>query len=182
MSSADAAPCLHPNGCVGGIGTVPTFTAVRLSGSAPSSSPAALPRRSRGHASRSLPSAFIRRSGQAPRRCGGSHTARPGPYPSGLSRVPRSRGFWHWFTSLRLSDLLAAPARSDSSRASRLCQDCLPPFPTAPGSDCPQLHRAAATARRRGLTPRTNRQRLVAHLDDVIVIDHDRRLGRVLAD
>lgn len=58
-------------------------------------------------------------------------------------------------TSLRLSVLLAAPTRSDSSRVPRRCQDCLPPFPTAPGSDCPQLHRAAATAPRRGLAPRT---------------------------
>jgi hypothetical protein len=56
-----------------------------------------------------------------------------------------------------LSALLAAPARSDSPRASRRCQGCLPSFPAAPGSDCPQLHRAAATARRRGLAPRTNR-------------------------
>src|SRR5450755_2488579 len=56
-----------------------------------------------------------------------------------------------------LSALLAAPARSDSPRASRRCQGCLPSFPSALGSDCPQLHRAAATARRRGLAPRTNR-------------------------
>ena len=56
-----------------------------------------------------------------------------------------------------LSALLATPARSDSPRASRRCQGCLPSFPAAPGSDCPQLHRAAATARRRGLAPRTNR-------------------------
>ena len=51
--SADAAPSLHPEERVGDTGRVPTFTAVRLTGSAPSSSPAALSRRSRGHASRS---------------------------------------------------------------------------------------------------------------------------------
>ena len=82
----------------------------------------------------------------------------PGPYPSGLSRGLRLRGFNHLVHSHHtLSALLATPARSDSPRASRRCQGCLPSFPAAPGSDCPQLHRAAATARRRGLAPRTNR-------------------------
>ena len=89
----------------------------------------------------------------------------PGPYLSGLSRGCSLEGVQSLVHSHHtLSALLAAPARSDSPRASRRCQGCLPPFPAAPGSGCPQLHRAAATTQRWGLAPHTNQQRLVAHL------------------
>jgi hypothetical protein len=77
-------------------------------------------------------------------------------------RRPRSIGFEpggvlrefdHRFT-------FVAPLRlACRARAIRWCprgpalSGLLPSSPTAPGSDCPQLHQAAATARRRGLTP-----------------------------
>jgi hypothetical protein len=52
--------------------------------------------------------------------------------------------------SLRLSVSLAGPAPSGGADASRRCQGCFPPSPAPPGSGCPQLHRAAATARSGG--------------------------------
>jgi hypothetical protein len=60
--------------------------------------------------------------------------------------------------SLRLSISLAGPGPSGSTGPSRRCQGCFPPSPAPPGSGCPQLHQAAATARRGGsLTrPRTH--------------------------
>ena len=90
-----------------------------------------------------------------------------GPYPSGLSRGYSLEGLRSLVRSRHtLSASLAAPARSDSPRTSRSrrCQGCLPPFPAAPGSGCPRLHRAAAITQRWSLAPNTNRQRLVAHL------------------
>ncbi|MDH6708785.1 hypothetical protein P3T27_005531 [Kitasatospora sp. MAA19] len=62
--------------------------------------------------------------------------------------------------------LLAGPAPSGSSGASRRCQDCFPPLPATPGSGCPQLRGLAATRPRRrsftsarssGASWRTNR-------------------------
>jgi hypothetical protein len=70
-----------------------------------------------------------------------------GPYPPDLSRhaayealalVPR----------VHLLVSLAEPAPSGSTGTSRRCQGCFPPSPASPGSGCPQLHPAAATARR----------------------------------
>ncbi len=48
---------------------------------------------------------------------------------------------------------LAGPAPSGSTGTSRLCQGCFPPSPASPGSGCPQLHPAAATASEDGLSP-----------------------------
>src|SRR5260370_8696581 len=49
---------------------------------------------------------------------------------------------------------LAEPGPSGSTEPSRLCQGRLPPSPAPPELDCPQLHRLAATRRRRwSLTP-----------------------------
>ncbi len=49
--------------------------------------------------------------------------------------------------------LLAEPTSSGSADASRRCRGCFPPSPASPGSGCPQLQPAAATAgRRRSLT------------------------------
>lgn len=55
--------------------------------------------------------------------------------------------------SLHLLTSLDEPAPSGSTGASRRCRGCSPPSPAFPGSGCPQLHQAAATAqRRRSLT------------------------------
>ena len=85
------------------------------------------------------------------------------PRSIGLEPGGFLREFDHRFTCV-------APLRLDCrTRAIRWCSrgpalsGLLPPSPAAPGSDCPQLHQAAATARRRGLSPRPIRQRLVAH-------------------
>jgi hypothetical protein len=48
-----------------------------------------------------------------------------------------------------LSATLAGPAPSGSADTSRLLSGLLPPSPAPPGSGCPQLHRPAATGRRR---------------------------------
>ena len=48
-----------------------------------------------------------------------------------------------------LSVTLAGPAPSGSTGTPRRCQGCFPPSPAPPGSGCPQLHRPAATGRRR---------------------------------
>jgi hypothetical protein len=85
------------------------------------------------------------------------------PTSIGLESGGVLREFDHRFT-------LVAPLRlACRARAIRWCSHgpalsgLLPPSPAVPGSDCPQLPQAAATARRRGLTPRPIRQRLVAH-------------------
>ena len=50
---------------------------------------------------------------------------------------------------VHLPVLLAGPRPSDGASPSRRCQGCLPPSPSSQRSGCPQLHRAAATTRRR---------------------------------
>ena len=59
-------------------------------------------------------------------------------------------GLYTLVSHVRLSVLLAEPAPSGSTGTSRRCQDCSPPFPAFPGSDCPQLHPVATTTGRRG--------------------------------
>ena len=150
----------------GDTGRVPTFTTVRLAGSVPSSSPAGLvvaitrplatrlPRRNYLHRARPGSPPFL---GVPAHRL-------PGPYPSGLSRGPRLRGFNHWFTRITH------------------CPPCLPRprDPTVPArrvvvrAACrpsPQLRGQTALSftglpRQPGVGvshPDTNRQRLVAH-------------------
>jgi len=128
---------------------------------------------------RSLPFARRDRCPAVPLRAwrsdhaGTRHTPgrRPSPPEAGppAKRVPAHRlpGLYRWVLSrwsslegvrslvhshYTLSASLAAPARSDSPRTSRRCQDCSPPFPAAPGSGCPQLHRGWL-----GGCPRTTR-------------------------
>ena len=72
----------------------------------------------------------------------------PGPYPSGLSRVGHLRGVRQRFLSYTFSSLLAGPGPSDSAGPSRTLSGLLPPPRAFPRHDCPQLHQAAATARR----------------------------------
>ncbi len=50
---------------------------------------------------------------------------------------------------VHLPILLAGPTPSDSSGVSRRCRGCFPSLPALPDSDCPQLHRCAATHQRR---------------------------------
>ncbi len=85
------------------------------------------------------------------------------PTSIGLESGGVLREFDHRFTHV-------APLRlACRARAIRWCphgpalSGLLPSSPAAPGSNCPQLLQAAATAQRRGLSPRPIRQRLVAH-------------------
>ncbi|MFD0514560.1 IS630 family transposase [Streptomyces aureus] len=59
------------------------------------------------------------------------------------------KGLYTPVPHVHLSVSLAGPAPSGSASASRRCRGCFPPLPAPPGSNCPQLRRAAATARRR---------------------------------
>jgi hypothetical protein len=59
------------------------------------------------------------------------------------------RGVRTLVSHVHLSVSLAGPEPSGSAGPSRRCRGCLPPSPAPPGSGCPQLHQAAATAQRR---------------------------------
>jgi hypothetical protein len=69
-----------------------------------------------------------------------------GPYPPGLSRHVAYGTSTTGSLALRLLNSLDGPASSGRADTSRRCQGCFPPSPTFPGSGCPQLHQAAATA------------------------------------
>jgi hypothetical protein len=71
------------------------------------------------------------------------------------AHVRQVRGWWVRLRGVQtlvphvcLSVLLAEPAPSGSTGTPRRCQGCCPPSPPSRGPGCPQLHRAAATARR----------------------------------
>ena len=80
-------------------------------------------------------------------RCGCA--LQPSPYPPDLSWWICLRGVQTLVPHVHLSVLLAGPRPSGSAGPSRRCQGCLPPSPSSQGSGCPQLHRPAATSRRR---------------------------------
>jgi len=64
----------------------------------------------------------------------------PSPYPSASSWWDSlERLSYAGSLSLHLPVSLAGPRSSDSTDPSRLCQGCLPPFPSSQGSGCPQL-------------------------------------------
>jgi hypothetical protein len=76
------------------------------------------------------------------------HALHPGPYPPGSSRCSSYGASATGSLTFRLLILLAGPGPSGSTRPSRRCRGCFPPSPEFPGSGCPQLRHAAATARR----------------------------------
>ena len=143
---------------------VPTFTADRSTGEAPSFSPAASPwvRRSpslwppcRSHSSatRSRPSRT-----HPGVRCDPAHIHQVGA-GSGLE------GVRPLVPATRTPSRLACRTRAVwQCRPVPSLSGLLPPSPATPGSGCPQLHQAAATAQGRGpFHPLTVKQRLVAH-------------------
>ena len=71
-----------------------------------------------------------------------------GPDPPGSSRCVFERRRTS-VPRVCLSATLATPAPSGSTDTSWLCRGRLPPIPAPPGTGCPQLHRPAATGRRR---------------------------------
>ena len=70
----------------------------------------------------------------------------PAPYPPGLSRHVAYGTSTTGSLALRLLNSLDGPASSGRADTSRRCRGCFPPSPAFPGSGCPQLHQAAATA------------------------------------
>ncbi len=158
------------------------FTLVRSTEEAPSFSPAASPRVRRRHSSWPplRPIHTYAESSPHPRRralltgpdppgssrlhtCGDSTTGSPTVTPSHLAC--RTRPVWQYRTVPALSGLL-------------------PPSPAPPGSGCPQLRQAAATAQRRRscTSPRTTK-RLMAHEPPLVRHRHARlRSGRLDAN
>ena len=71
-----------------------------------------------------------------------------GPDPPGSSRCVFERRRTS-VSRVCLSATLATPASSGSTDTPWLCRGRLPPIPAPPETGCPQLHRPAATGRRR---------------------------------
>ena len=71
-----------------------------------------------------------------------------GPDPPGSSRCVFERRRTS-VSRVCLSATLATPASSGSTDTPWLCRGRLPPIPAPPMTGCPQLHRPAATGRRR---------------------------------
>ncbi len=112
--------------------------------------PAGLPRRSRSHSSRSHGGRIHAARAGLPGIHRETAHRMAGPYPSGLSRRPHLRGFWHWFTCVTPFRLACRARAVRQSLRVTSSSGPLPPSPTAPGVRLPQLHRAAATAQRVG--------------------------------
>src|SRR4051794_5122700 len=110
------------------------------------------------------PGVAAARSRRHPANLGLPRTAVPTHIHRVRAGVSRLRGFDHWFTCITPIHLACRARTVRRFPHVTSLSGLLSPSPAAPGSGCPQLHRAAATAQRRGLTPRPNQQRLVAHL------------------
>jgi hypothetical protein len=146
----------HRTGCpmTGDRGRFPRSPALDRSGRRP-----ALPRQHRhGYAAdlhRGLPTELAPGFGVDRRHpSDNGHALHPGPDPPGSSRHNPYGASTTGSLALHLLISLDGPAPSGSSGTSRRCRGRLPPSPAFPGSGCPQLHQAAATAQRSGsLTP-----------------------------
>jgi hypothetical protein len=99
----------------------------------------------------------------------GRRALRPGPYSPGLSRFHAYRGSTTGFY-VRTPFRLACRARAVwQCRPVPSLSGLLPPFPASPGYGCPQLHRPAATGRRRSpFHLRPNTWRLMAQDEGVV--------------
>ena len=97
---------------------------------------------------RGLPTGDINRPKSSPRSITGAHGS-----PAHIRQIGAGgfqlRGFPSLVSHVHLLNSLAGPRPSGSAGRSRRCQGCFPPSPASPGSGCPQLQHAAATAHRR---------------------------------
>ena len=131
---------------------VPTFTAHRSAGEAPSYAPAISPRLRRRPSPWPPAAATLTRTG-VPNTGHVLVRIAYQPESTGLELAGDLRSV-NTGSSRTPSPLLAGPGPSGSAGPSRRCRGCLPPSPASPGSGCPQLrHAAATTRRRRSLTP-----------------------------
>jgi hypothetical protein len=133
----------------GNPGVVPTFTMNRSSGEVASYAPAVSPRLRR----RPSPWPPDRRPETSP---GVPHPAMRGrvrtaiqPLSTGFELAGNLRGVTALVPLVHLPVSLAGPGPSGSAGPSRRCRGCSPASPAFPGSACPQLRYAAATAQRR---------------------------------
>ena len=94
------------------------------------------------------------------------------PISARFEPVLRLRDVNHWFALAYPLALLAGPAPSGSTGASRHCRSCFPPSPALPGSGCSQLQpsRCDGQAAEVFHLP-SNIKRLVAH---VLVVEGSR--------
>ena len=124
-----------------------------VSGSAPGSAPAASPRLRRSPSPWPPIPGFQDRTGVSRPVMRGRVRAAYQPVSTGFRAGPPSRGVTTPVPRVRPPASLTAPGPSGSAGPPRLCRGCSPPSPPIHGSGCPQLHPAAATARRwRSLT------------------------------
>ena len=148
---ATSLPIHRPGRAAGGRPRmVPTFTQHRSTRSAASSTPAASPclRRS---LSAWPPHRRIHSASELTHMAKQAHRSRAASRPISTRFEPALSYGASATGSLtfRLLILLAGPGPSGDTEPSWRCSEPLLPSPAFPGSGCPQLHRAAATTRRR---------------------------------
>ena len=131
----------------GQTGTVPVFTAIRSAKEEPSFIPAASPRLPRS-TSRWPPGRHLETRPGVPRPQWGADARRSRPLSARFEPVDRLRDVMTLVPRVHLSAMLTGPTPSGSAGVPAL-SGLLPPSTALPGSGCPQLHRPAATGRRR---------------------------------
>ena len=128
---------------------VPTFTADRSRREVPSYAPAISPRLRRRHSPWPPRAATLTNPEFPTPRHEVLVRIADQPESTGLELAGDLRGVKTLVPRVHLLLLLAGPRPSGSAGPSRRCRGCLPPSPASPGSGCPQLRYAAATAQRR---------------------------------
>ena len=132
----------------GQTGTVPVFTAIRSTKEEPSSAPAASPRLPRS-TSPWPPGRHLEARPGVPRPQWEAGARRSRPLSARFEPVVRLRDVIALVPRVLLSATLTGPTPSGSTGHVPALSGLLPPSPAPPGSGCPQLHRPAATGRRR---------------------------------
>jgi hypothetical protein len=98
---------------------------------------------------RGLPAGDLKPAQEFPARDEGQVRTAIQPISTGFELAGNLRGVTALVPLVHLPVSLAGPGPSGSAGPSRRCRGCLPASPAFPGSACPQLRYAAATAQRR---------------------------------